>query len=172
MSFIDGPWMSRIAAREANRDRLSAFQRLWELAAVVVIGLIIYYFVRSQTMATGFFTPSFGSGETIIFYLTGLYGAVPPLLRAFMGKRNAVRPAEVLGSVLFVVVGIYFLYSFPFDVSHLADALPANMQYILSWITADMVRVFFAFVILATVMVAAWSALLYMATKKALRSQA
>ena len=128
MSIIDGPWMSGIAAREAKRDGLSAFQRLWELVAVAVIALIVYYFVRSQTLATGFFTPSFGPGEAVVFYATGLYGTVPPLLRAFVGKRNAVRPAEVFRSGLSAAVGTYFLYSFPFDVSRLADALPANMH--------------------------------------------
>ncbi|MDD1746443.1 MAG: hypothetical protein LUQ16_01630 [Methanomassiliicoccales archaeon] len=162
-------WTESIAKKEAARDVLSLGQRFGEAVAIVVIFLVFLFFINNQIQDTGFFTSEFGTTEMILFYGSLLFGMFPPLLRLFLGRRNQVRPVDVVGNVLFVIAASYLIWVFPFDFSHLSDLFPESLKFLLDWITNDMVVVLFSFVIVIVIIASVWTAFLFILVRDRLK---
>lgn len=169
--FCNESWTKRMAKKQADRDRLRNGERIGELFAALVISLIGSYFISLQVDKTGFFTPSFGTLDAVLFYGTMFFGIVPALGRALFGRRNAIRPVDFVGSVLFIVSASWFLTHWAFDFSHFADGLPQSLRFIISWVTDGLAQALLAIALALTVLVAIWTALQYYIVRQELKAR-
>lgn len=156
-------WTEGIARKEAAKDLLGMGERIGEMVAIILGLLFLLFFVANQIQETGFFTSDFGATEMVLFYGVLILGMVPPFLRMFLGRRNIVRPVEIICNLFFIVATTYLLWVFPFDFDHLADLLPTNLQFILDWITNDIAVWFMSIITVIVVIVTVWTAFLYIA---------
>jgi hypothetical protein len=119
---------------KASRERLSAPQRFGEVVGLLFSLLPIAYFMYSFAAGTGFFTSAFGPWEQFWFFAPMFVSLAAPLVRALVGRRNAARPFQILSNVLLAVGSWVLLVVFPFDFSHLGDALPWGLSFMLNWV--------------------------------------
>lgn len=165
-------WTESIARREMARDRLRTMDRVGESFAIVAIFLVTLFFVANQTDQTGFFTSGFGTAEMVAFYGSSLYGILPPVLRLILGRRNSVRPFEVVGNGIFLVTASYLLSVFPFDFSHLSALLPQGTRFAVDWITDDVARGIIILSIVVLVFALLWTCFIYFLVRERLRGGA
>ncbi len=93
------------------------------------------FFVAHQRLQTGFFTDQFGPVEMLCVYGPLILSLAAPLTRMVSGQRNPARPVEVVTHLCAALAGLWLLQVFPFDFTHLADVLPAELQFMLAWMS-------------------------------------
>ena len=164
-------WFEKQAEREVKRDRIRMGERIGSLIGVVVAIFILYFFASELFMSTGFFTSDFGTGDQILFFAGIVIGMIAPFTRFALGRRNVSRIPDMISSTFFILIGIWFVITFPFDFSHLADILPSGLQFLLSWITNDLVRFLLVIGIIVSAVVLVYTAFLYRAVRTKLRVQ-
>ncbi len=138
-------WFSRHVDKEVANDRLKLADRLGQIFVIMGTVAVVVLLAYLQTHLTiGFFTPQFGTLETVLFYGMLVFGVAPATLKLVTGSRNRTRPWEMVESIFFFIGGLYLLMVFPFDFSVLANALPENMRYIIDWLSNDEARILWA----------------------------
>ena len=125
----------------AERDILSPLQRWLEAAIVVAMLLLFGFLAYHQWANTGFFTSKFGALEMICLYSPLFLGMAAPLIRFWTGNRQPARPFEAAGSLLLALGSLWLLIVFPFDFTHLADALPVGLRFLLAWVSDDIGKI-------------------------------
>lgn len=131
----------KTVVEKTDKEVLTTSQRWVELISVVAMLLLFGFFVYHQVANTGFFTAKFGALEMFCLYGPIFISLAAPVVRALNGRRNPARPFDV-ATYLFLAIGsLWLLIVFPFNFSHLADALPGAIRFILSWITNDIGKV-------------------------------
>ncbi|MCL4518575.1 MAG: hypothetical protein M1587_05185 [Thaumarchaeota archaeon] len=125
--------MSTPTARDKNI--LTPSERVGEIVGVTVIWLLIAFFVYHQVTNTGFFTSRFGPLEEFLFYGAALIGMAAPIVRAVTGRRKTARWFELGSGIFWAITSAWLLFIFPFNFTHLADALPRFLEFTLSWVT-------------------------------------
>jgi membrane protein YdbS with pleckstrin-like domain len=135
---------------------------------VVIAMIFAVYFTILYTSNSGFFTTQFTTADAVLFFGIAYLGIIPGLVRIILGHRNAVRPLDVLLSISVLAAAIWFLYTFPFDFSFVADALPSSLQFLLSWISDGLVQAIMVFAIIASVFIIPYTALLYLGVRQKL----
>ena len=161
-------WFARQVEREAKKDVLPSSERFGNVIGVLAILLITLYFVVHQMSSTGFFTSKFGQAESLLFYVALLFGVISAAAKGVVGRKNVLRPLDLLGWVLWSVAGVWLFVVFPFDFSHFADVLPDFLRFLLLWISNDVARVFLAIAIIASPVVLVYTALLYVFVRREL----
>ena len=120
----------------ARRELLSLPQRVAEpFLSVIALFILGGFFVTHQLLQTGFFTEGFGPVEMLCLYGPLTLSLAAPLARAFSGQRNPARLIEVATHLCAALAGLWLLRVFPFDFTHLADVLPAEVQFLLAWMS-------------------------------------
>ena len=71
-------------------------------------------------------------------------------------------------SISILVAAAWFLSTFPFDFSHLADALPASLRFLISWIGDGIAKVVMVIAIIASIFIIPYTTLLYLAVRRKL----
>jgi hypothetical protein len=104
------------------------------MVSLIILALIIGYFWRLWTIDAGFFTSAFGPPERFWFFAPIILSLAAPTVRILVGRRNPARPFEIVANVLMALGAIWLLRVFPFDFSHLGDALPGNLPALLNWV--------------------------------------
>lgn len=117
-----------------DKEHLSPAQRFGEVISLAILALIIGYFWQLWTMGAGFFTSAFGPPERFWFFGPMICSLAAPTVRIVIGRRNPARPFEIVTDVLMIVGAIWLLRVFPFDFSHLGDALPGNLPTLFTWV--------------------------------------
>ncbi len=122
---------------KTNKDALATVQRWAWLLIVVAMILLFTFFAYHQSANTGFFTAKFGPLEMFFLYgpILGALGA--PIARAWTGRQNPARLLEGASNLFLLIGSLWLVIVFPFDFTHLADALPSAIRFALSWITND-----------------------------------
>lgn len=161
-------WLIRRAESEAQRDVLSFSDRVGNLVAVAMGLVAILYCVAHQTGATGFFTSTFGMWEMALFYGFQLYQVGLSVLKALVGRKNLARVFEVCGAVFGIVALTWFLIVFPFEFAYVADVLPPFLKFLLQWLSNDIARAFMMLGTVASIIAAAYNALLFVFVRKVL----
>jgi hypothetical protein len=156
------------AAKEAARDRLRPSERVGQLIGMVVALIVAVYFAVLYASSSGFFTSEFTTADAVLFFEIAFLGAIPGLLRVVIGHKNAIRPLDVIFSISMLVAAAWFLSSFPFDFSHLPDALPMALRFLLSWISDGIAQVLMAIAIIASIFMIPYTTLLYLAVRRKL----
>lgn len=169
--FCTTSWPAKMARKEADKDAMTRSERIGEFFAVLVISIFGTYFIWLEVNDTGFFTPAFNNLDMVLFYGTLFYGVAPALARASTGRRNIIRPFDVVGNLLFIVGASFFLSNWPFDFGHFADGLPQSMQFIFSWITNDLAQLLLLLGVLLTIFLAGWTSTQYYIVRRELRAR-
>ncbi len=66
-------------------------------------------------------------------------------------RRDIRAFVELIGATLFLVVAAWIFVAFPLNFAHVADVVPVQFRFVLSWLTNDMGRIIVALVLLAGV---------------------
>ena len=114
------------------------------LAAMLVSSSILVH-SESGLVETGFFTTEFGRLEMLALYGPMVINLLPPIVRMLTGRRNPARLFEALTAVCLATGSLWLLTVFPFEFSHLADILPAGLQFTIGWISNGFARVILIF---------------------------
>jgi hypothetical protein len=130
--------MSAYGAVHSRRDVLSLPERVAEpIFSLIATSLLLAYFAYHQYAATGFFTAQFGPLEMLCLYGPLMLAPAAAFVRAVSGQRNPARPVEACTNLCMALAAVWLLMVFPFDFTHLADALPTTLQFMLAWVTND-----------------------------------
>jgi hypothetical protein len=156
--------MSTIAPKP-NREVLTLGQQVGELISIPVMLLLFAFFVYHQVAHTGFFTARFGPFEMVCFYGPMLLSVAAPLARAVTARRNPGRPFEIATNLFLALAALWLLNVFPFDFTHLADALPTALRYVLAWINDDIGRLILILQVLVGALVTLFTAGKYLAVR-------
>ncbi len=127
--------------QKRDRETLTPAERWLEAAIVVAMLLLFGFLAYHEWTKTGFFTDKFGSLERFCLYGPLIFGLSAPLIRALGGRRNPSRPFEAATSLFLAAGSLWLLIVFPFDFSHLADALPGVLRFVLAWVTNGIGRI-------------------------------
>lgn len=163
-----GAWFDGHAAKEAVRDRLRPSERVGQLIGMVVALMVAVYFAALYTSSSGFFTSKFTTADAVLFFGIAFLGVIPGLVRAVIDHKNVTRPLDVILSISILVAAAWFLSTFPFDFSHLADALPASLRFLVSWIGDGIAKVMMVIAIIASIFIIPYTTLLYLAVRRKL----
>ena len=161
-------WLVRHVEAEAKKDVIPYSERAGNIVGVVAILLIVLYFVAHQVWSTGFFTSRFGTVEMLLFYISLMFGMVTSAVRGLFGRKNFARLFDILGFVLFTVVLAWLYMVFPFDFAYFADALPNFLRFLLQWISNDIARALMLLGVIATPVMAVYTAVLYVFVRREL----
>lgn len=131
----------KTVVKQTDKEVLTPSQRGGELVSVPVMLLVFGFFVYHQVANTGFFTARFGAMEMVCLYGPILFSLAAPVVRAITGRRNPARPFEVVTNLFLALAAVWLLMVFPFNFAHLADALPAAIRFVLSWISNDIGKI-------------------------------
>jgi len=146
---------SGISTHKRDKETLTVPQRFGEIVSAFIILLIFAFYLYHQVENTGFFTSKFGNWEMFAFYGSLFLSLVPPLARAWLGRRNPVRPVEAFCNLFFALALLYLLLVFPFNFAHFADALPVAVRFMFGWLSNDIAKVAMVLGILGTGIAAA-----------------
>lgn len=161
-------WFDEHVAKETSKDKVRPSERFGQLAGVVIALIFAAYFTVLYTSSSGFFTSDFTTLEAVLFFGIAYFGIVPGLLKTIIGRKNSTRPLDIILSISLLVAGIWFLSTFPFDFSHLPDALPSSFQFLVSWVSDGLVKVLMVLAIVISIFVIPYTVLLYLGVRKKL----
>ena len=133
--------------RSIKQDALKPSERVGELFAVQMLLLMLGFLVYHLVADTGFYTDEFGLFEKLCLFGPIVAAMYAPLTRLILGRRNPARPLEASADLLQALGSLWLLMVFPFDYSHLPDALPGFLRFTLSWVTDDIARIVFILMI-------------------------
>ena len=135
-------WFSKRVKAQLNE--LSDESHSGSRAAIVFVSiftLIVLYFGAHQTGSTGFFTPKFGTFETLLLY-GSLFEWIAVGVLEFFGRKNLSRDIDAFGGIIFVTIGGIWLFGvFPFEFAYFADVLPDFLRFLLQWISNEIALV-------------------------------
>ena len=123
------------ASEKTEKETLTPAERWLEGIGIIAMPLLFGFLAYHQWANTGFFTDRFGSLEMFCLYGPIIFNLSAPIIRALTGRRNPARPFEAATSLFLAVGSLWLLIAFPFDFSHLADALPGPIRFVLAWVT-------------------------------------
>jgi len=124
--------------------------------------LMVLYFVAHQMWSTGFFTATFGTLEMLMLYGSLIFMIVSAGLEGVFGQRLLSRLFDVFGGLIFVTVGIAWLFVvFPFEFAYFADVLPDFLRFLVQWISNDIARVLMVLGIIVTLFAAVYCPIAY-----------
>lgn len=161
--IINSPtdWFEKQAKKEAMRDALKRLDRFGQIIGIAGVLICIVFFGLHLSMSTGFFTTAFGALDTALFFGISIFGIVPQVIRLIKGRKTPARPFDIFNSALILVALIYFLATFPFDFSHLADPLPASLEFLLNWISNGLASAVMVLGIIGMLIALPYQTLLY-----------
>ncbi|MDG6997653.1 MAG: hypothetical protein JRN15_00900 [Nitrososphaerota archaeon] len=134
-----------------DKNILTPSERVGEIVGVTAIWLLIAFFVYHQVSNTGFFTSRFALLEEFLFYGAALVGMAAPIVRALTGRRKTARWFELGSGIFWAVTSAWLLFIFPFNFTHLADALPGFLEFSLSWVTNFVGRIVLMLTLLGSI---------------------
>lgn len=166
--IINSPkdWFEKQARKEAKKDTLKRSDRFGQIIGIVGVLICIVFFGLHLSKSTGFFTTAFGAFDTALFFGISIFGIVPQVIRLVKGRKTPARPFDIFNSALILVALIYFLATFPFNFSHLADPLPISLEFLLNWISNGLVSALMVLGIIGMLFALPYQTLLYMAIQK------
>jgi hypothetical protein len=136
--------------QDFRKDILTLPQRFGQMVSVMAILLILAFYLYHQVANTGFFTSKFGAWEMFAFYGSILLSLFPSLARAWIGRRNPVKPLEAFSNAFSAIALIFLLVVFPFNFTHFADALPIVIRFMFGWLSNDIAKIAMVLAILGT----------------------
>jgi hypothetical protein len=138
--------------------RLLRPARVGELVVTTIVACAIAGFYAAHLVwSTGFFTSAF-TPIAAIFFVSIFWTVVNAGSKAVTPRKDLLALVEFIGATLFVGVTAWLYAVFPFNFSHLADVVPTQLQFLLSWITNDIGRILVGLILVASIIALAVSA--------------
>lgn len=123
---------------------------LGELVMTTVVACLIAGFYGAHlAWSTGFFTSAFTPVLAAFFFASIFWTIVNVAFKTITSRKDVRTFVEWIGAALFVGVAAWIYAVFPFNFMHLADVVPAQFQFLLSWITNDIGRILVALILIA-----------------------
>ena len=121
-----------------------------ELVVTTIVACLIAGFYGAHLVwSTGFFTSAFTPGLAAFFFASIFWTIVNVAFKTITPRRDVRAVVEWIGAALFVGVAAWIYAAFPLDFTHLADVVPTQFQFLLSWITNDIGRILVALILVA-----------------------
>jgi len=160
--ILDEPdWMRKLVSNTTKKDMIPRPDKIGQVIGMAVIVVFVAFFVKHQTDSTGFFTSEFGTAEMVIFYAAALFGLITGTAKIIIGRKNRVRPIEMVGYLLWIAASVWLLAVFPFDFAHLADVLPGALQPLLDWVSNDFARIILVLSVIGGLIALFFTTMLY-----------
>ena len=121
------------------------------VATTFFTALIFGFYMAHYALSTGFFTSAFTPSLATLFFASVLYVIVNTSAKAVTPRKDVLALVELIGAALFLTVAAWIFVAFPFNFAHIADVVPSQLQFLLSWLTNDIGRILVALVLLAAV---------------------
>lgn len=166
--ILRSKWLLNQADREADREYLTNGERIGEAFSLVGSTIVIAFFAIHQTRPTGFFLDD---TAPVLIYLVLAYGMVPSAIRMLFGSRNIARPLEAIGILIFLVVAVYLIIDFPFEMSRFAQPLPHDLEFLLEWIPGSLIKWILGVGAVACAFFGPYTFMMYPAVKKILAEE-
>lgn len=163
-------WFAERIQKAVSKDAMSRSDRLSELVGLGVVLLLTLFFVFHQVAGTGFFTAAFGTLEAVLFYGVVPFSVVVSLARFLRGRRNPVRPFDVLSSGWMAATCLWLALVFPLNFAHLGDPL-GPLGPLLSWVPNILAQFLFAIGGVASAGNAAYQVFLYVSVRRVFGGQ-
>lgn len=164
-------WITEQVEREASREVLGLGERIGEAIGLVVSVIFIAFIAIHQTRPTGFFTGDSVGTDAALIYIVVVIGMIPAAMRLLLGRRNVARPLEACGMAAFAAVGLYFLITFPFDMSRFAQPLPRSLEFLLDWVPESLAKTLLAIGVVACLFFAPFTYRLHLSVKRYLAEE-
>ncbi|HUV60752.1 MAG TPA: hypothetical protein VMW71_01105 [Thermoplasmata archaeon] len=165
-------WISVVGSKEAKKDRLEGPNIIGEIAGLVFISSLLWFFVAHKLEDTGFYTDEFGTLEMTMLFSAGGFAVLLAALRIMIRRRNLLRPLDVASFLLFAIAHAVLLARFPFDFEYVADALPSFLQWTVGWMNDTVGAIILALGIVGGIVGAIVTLLTYLGVREELRSSA
>jgi hypothetical protein len=154
--------------KEAEKDRMRLSDHIGQIIGLICGVLFAIYFAMLYNSGSGFFDQDFSTADALLFFGIAFLGILPGLAKLLRGRKNVTRPLEVVLAIFTLIALAWFLYSFPFDFSHLADSLPQSLQFAVSWIDDGIAKILMMFALVVNIVIIPYTALLYLAVRREL----
>ena len=165
-------WSYGWAARRASKDRMRVGDRVGEIIALVLGVIIFLFFYENQLRGAAFFASSFGSLAQFYFYGPLVTGMVLSFARAAYGRRNAIRPFDVLNSLFLSAASFWLFSAFPFNFARFGEMFPSSIQFLFGWLNNDIGHILLFLGGLVSLVSAVYTLFLYSAVRGQLRRRA
>jgi hypothetical protein len=165
-------WISAVGSKEVKKDRIEGPNIIGEIAGLVFITSLLWFFVAHKLEDTGFYTDDFGALEMTMLFSAGGLAVLLAVLRIIIRRRNLLRPLDIASFLLFAVAHAVLLARFPFDFEFVADVLPSFLQWTVGWMNDTAGAIILALGILGGIIGAFVTLLTYLGVKEELRSAA
>ncbi len=164
-------WLATQVQKAVSRDVIQQKDRLGEVLGVGAVLVLTLFFVYHQLSGTGFFTGAFGTFEAILFYGVVPFAIAVGVARVLLGRRNPVRPIDVLSGLWMGVTCLWLSILFPLNFAHLGDPL-GPLGPLLSWVPNVIAQVLFFIGAIASFGNAGYQLFLYVTVKRTLAGKA
>lgn len=161
------PWQGHVT-READREVLGLGERAGN--AIGIAFIIFFVAVLLYLQGHGYiFSSKFSSLDAVLLYGSILYGIIPNVVRTVTARRNLGRLFDIIGSLIFLVVGTYLLTKFPFHFNDLYLILPDSVQNGFSWFNDAVFRFLFEIALFVTAIGAVYMTVMYVLVRNELK---
>lgn len=122
-------------AREAART-IPTGERFSSVIFFVVFSIGFWYILTLKNQDSQFFSTAFNDMDAVALYGFWLVWIITAGLEGVLGLRLWSRLFDSFGAILVAALACLWLFvKFPFDFSFFPELLPANWQWLLSWIS-------------------------------------
>jgi hypothetical protein len=143
-----------------HRSTILGAARVGELVATTIVAcLVAGFYVAHLAWSTGFFTSAFTPVLATLFFASIAWTIINVAAKAITPRRDLLALVELIGASLFAGVTSWLYAVFPFNFTHLADVAPAQLQFLMNWITNDIGRILIGLILVASIIALAVSAI-------------
>jgi len=132
--------------------------RAGELVATTIVACLSAGFYGAHlAWSTGFFTSEFTPVLASFFFISIFWMVINVASKAVTQRKGILALVEWTGTALFAGVTALLYVVFPFNFSHVADVVPAQLQFPFIWITNDIGKVLVGLILVASIIALAVS---------------
>lgn len=143
---------------ERDKNIITIPERIGEIVGIIFVVLVAAFFAYHFIWNTGFMTASFGATGAVLLFGSFTMSIIVSGARAILGKRDKVRPFELVSEVYWAIAALWFLIVFPFNFAHFADPLPHYLRFVISWISNEIGWIILLLTVLVSIGTAIYTA--------------
>jgi hypothetical protein len=114
------------------------------VSSTLITVLIMGFYMAHYFLSTGFFTSTFTPPLATLFFASVIYTMLTNGAKAATPRKDMVALVELIGAGLLALTAYWFYLTFPLDFGHVADVVPTQLQFLLTWISNDIGRIIVA----------------------------
>ncbi len=119
------------------------------VSSTLITILILGFYMAHYFWSTGFFTSAFTPILATVFFASVLSTIVTNGAKAVTPRKEIVTLVEFLSAGLLAITAYWFYLVYPLDFAHVADVVPTQLQFFLTWIDNGIGRIIVTIVLVA-----------------------